>query len=248
MNVGVNRDPLASANGLACAWRDAAVDDVTQRLRDRGFPCVFARNAQKKDLVRFTFVDGADPEHLDRLADDIAAFLEDCRDWDGRVDSAPPLIVLFAPRITTGALTVRDYQDRGWWILRELHRRDPTPWPRAVPTNPEHPDWSMCFAGTAIFVNMSTPAHKHRRSRNLGRCLAFVINPRERFDVLAGPTPRGRKARAIIRQRIDAYDDLRRSTDLGFYGSGSLEWRQYEIQDTDPSAHPPRCPFLHDQA
>ena len=41
-----------------------------------------------------------------------------------------------------------------------MHRRDPAPWPVEIPISPEDPDWSMCFAGTPIFVNMSTPAHQ----------------------------------------------------------------------------------------
>ncbi|MGL4745272.1 MAG: YqcI/YcgG family protein [Dermatophilaceae bacterium] len=237
------RELLNAPDGLVRTWREEAVDDVIHRLVDSGFPCIFARNAQKKHLLRFAFVDGDEPKHLDRLTEDVLAFLDDCRGWDEHVDSAPPLVVLFAPRVTAGARTVREYHDRGWWVLREVHRRDPAPWPPSVPTRPDHAGWSLCFAGVPIFVNMSTPAHKHRRSRNLGRNLAFVVNPRERFDVLAGPTPRGHRARAVIRKRVDAYDDLRHSGDLGFYGSGSLEWHQYEIQDTDPPTHPAHCPF-----
>lgn len=238
-------DPSADST---LAWRDAAVGEVAQRLRHKGFPCVFARNAGKKGLVRFMFVEGFDPEELDHLAEHLKSFLDSCRDWDGRVDSAPPLVVLFAPQVTAGCRSVRDFQDRGWWVLRELHRRDPAPWPVEIPISPEDPDWSMCFAGTPIFVNMSTPAHQQRHSRNLGEHLAFVVNPRERFDTLAGPTPRGRRARAVIRQRVDIYDDLPHSGDLGTYGSGSLEWHQYEIQDVDPPTHPERCPFLGQQA
>lgn len=223
-------------------WRAAAVREIGRRLGDFGFPCIFSRNAFKKGLVQFVLVDAVDDRGLRDLAVALERYVLESRDWDGRVDSARPLVVLFSPALT-GRRTVRGYHAFGWEVLGRLHALDPGPWPESVSRDPEDPTWSMCFAGMPLFVNMSTPAHRRRRSRNLGDGLAFVVNPRERFDVLAGDTPRGRKTRETIRRRVDHYDDVPHSPDLATYGSGATEWQQYELLDDDATAHPPACPF-----
>jgi FPC/CPF motif-containing protein YcgG len=231
----------ADASAQTEVWRRAAMDDLGRRLAHPEFPCIFARNAHRKHLIRFIFVDALDHRHLRDLAASLAAYVEECREWDGRVNTANPLVVLFSNKAVS-AKSVPEFHDQGWRVLRRLHQLDPAPWPNGVATTTSHPDWSMCFAGMPLFVNMSTPAHRYRRSRNLGGSFAFVVNPRERFDALAGDTPRGRKTRATIRSRIDAFDDIPRSPALGTYGSGAMEWPQYALCD-DNTAVPGPCPF-----
>jgi N-omega-hydroxy-L-arginine synthase len=100
----------------------------------------------------------------------------------------------------------------------------------------------MCFAGMQLFVNMSSPAHARRHSRNLGRHLLFIINPRERFDVVAGETPEGARVRQVIRDRAAAYDGMSHAPALGKYLKGQLEWPQYALPD-DNETTPAACPF-----
>lgn len=95
-----------------------------------------------------------------------------------------------------------------------------------------------------LFVNISSPHHVARRSRSLGRHLALVINPRERFDVFAGDTLSGRNTRSKIRHRIEPFDRMPHAPQLGWFGTGSLEWSQYGLPD-DNFTVPTRCPFEH---
>jgi N-omega-hydroxy-L-arginine synthase len=242
--AGISLIDQAEALNQPPSWRASAVQDVAERLSDFRFPCIFSRNAFKKGTVQFVLVDQLGTCGMQALAAALEEFVRGSRDWDGRVDSARPLVVIFS-RSVTGERTLDGYHDFGWDVLQRLHALDPGPWPDAVSLDPQDPSWSMCFAGMPLFVNMSTPAHSRRRSRHLGRCFAFVVNPRERFDVLAGDTPRGRKTRETIRRRVDRYDDVPHSPDLAAYGSGATEWQQYEVLDDNASTHRPRCPFRH---
>ncbi|MFG3040214.1 YqcI/YcgG family protein [Streptomyces sp. NPDC048330] len=226
---------------IAEPWHRAAFAEVASRLSDPDFPCVFSRNAFRKGLLRLVFVEDADADGLDRLAEALAEYVALSAGWDGRLDTAYPLIVLFAPDIVRGG-SVAEYQAFGWRVLQGLHHRDPAPWPEDVGRDPGSASWSMCFAGMPLFCNMSSPAHEVRRSRNLGTHFALVVNPRERFDVFAGDTPSGRKVRANIRDRIHRYDGVPHSPQLGSYGVGALEWSQYGLSEGN-SESAGTCPF-----
>lgn len=223
-------------------WHLAAFHDVESRLTDAGFPCVFSRNAFRKQLVLFSFVEDAGPSGIRHLADALAEYVELSRDWDGQLDTAYPLVIAFSPEAVT-ARSVADYHAFGWAVLQELHHVDPAPWPSDVGQDPDSDSWSMCFNGMPLFVNMSTPAHRVRRSRNLGEHFVLVVNPRERFDVVAGDTPSGRKVRSNIRARIDRYDEAPRARQLGSYGVAGLEWWQYGLVE-DNVERSDQCPFV----
>jgi N-omega-hydroxy-L-arginine synthase len=100
----------------------------------------------------------------------------------------------------------------------------------------------MCFNGMPLFCNMSNPAHRVRRSRNLGEHFILVINPRERFDIFAGDSPSGRQVRSNIRNRIARYDGTPHSLQLGSYGNGGVEWSQYGLIE-DNIERTDKCPF-----
>ncbi|MET8042662.1 YqcI/YcgG family protein [Micromonospora sp. NPDC005215] len=226
-------------------WQRSAFDDLSFRLNDPEFPCIFSRNAFRKGIVNFIFVDSADEKGVRRLAEGLRRYVDRAVRWDGRLDTASPLVVAFAADAVQ-ARTVEGYHAFGWRILNDLHNLDPAPWPDEVATEPDSPEWSMCFNGMPLFCNMSSPAHRKRRSRNLGAHFAIVINPRARFDVFAGDTPSGHKVRANIRDRIDRYDGTPHSPHLSSYGSGALEWLQYSLAEAaDERAD--RCPFASGQ-
>jgi len=205
------------------------------------FPCPFSQAAAKNKRLLFSFIADATEKSLHQSAADLQAYLVRAAKWDGKVSSAEPLLMVFNPHFFK-ADTVTDYHAIGWKILQFWHDIDTTPWPSDVSSDPHSPFWAMCFAGVQIFVNMSNPAHQKRRSRNLGQALTFVINPRERFDRVAGDNPQGWKIREMVRDRIEAYDGLSHSPVLGSFEAGEIEWWQYGLTETNaPRAD--RCPF-----
>lgn len=232
----------SDAAKLPAGWQREAFDDIAKVVGETAnFPCVFGKNAFRKQLLRFIFVDDSDRDGIEYLACGLTEFVTLCQDWNGKLDTAYPLIVSFSRRAVS-ANSVEEYHKIGWQILQDLHAIDQEPWPEEIPRDPGSHEWSMCFNGMPLFFNMSCPAHKRRKSRNLGSGFKFVVNPRERFDVVAGDTPSGRKARANIRQRIRDYDGQAPCPQLGHYGSGSLEWRQYSVLDENRE-RTDSCPY-----
>ena len=224
------------------AWQQAAFGDVADRLaRPSDFPCTFSQNAFHRELLQFSFIDMPGETGFETGARDLFQYVEECRQWDGRVDSAKPLLMVFSENAARFERP-EQYHQLGWQALQYWHENDPVPWPDDVAVLPDQPFWSFCYAGMQLFVNMSTPAHIQRRSRNLGRCFTLVINPRERFDIVAGDTPEGGKVRARIRKRSAAYDGMPHSSLLGKYQKGELEWVQYALPEGN-SAKTGKCPF-----
>jgi N-omega-hydroxy-L-arginine synthase len=199
-------------------------------------------NAFRKKLLLFIFMDGVAEEDIQHLRRGLIEYVEISRNWDGSLASAYPLIVAFS-KDATNARSVADYHAFGWTILQKLHEVDPAPWPANVGADPNSPSWSMCFNGMPIFCNMSSPAHRVRRSRNLGEHFLLVINPRERFDVIAGDFPAGRKVRSNIRGRIARYDATPNCPQLASYEAGGIEWWQYGIIEENVERSD-KCPFV----
>ena len=222
-------------------WHRSVLDEVGSRLADPGFPCIFSRNAFRKRLLKFVFVENGAENGIRDLAEGLQEYVELSREWDGRLDTAYPLIVAF-PSDAVSAQSVEEYHAFGWRVLQELHEIDPVPWPEDVGRDPDSEFWSMCFNGMPLFCNMSSPAHRVRRSRNLGEHFILVVNPRDRFDIFAGDTSSGRKVRLNIRNRIHRYDGAPHARQLASYGSGAPEWSQYGLIE-DNIERTDTCPF-----
>jgi len=223
-------------------WRRVALGDLADRLTTPSdFPCTFSQNAFRRELLQFSFVDQTGEDGLAAAMGELGQYVEACQAWDGKVNSARPLLMIFS-HDAAGCQTLGQYHDLGWQALQYWHENDPSSWPEDVSVEPESSFWSFCFAGTQLFVNMSAPLHKRRKSRNLGRYFTLVINPRERFDIVAGFTPEGQRVRSKIRARAEVYDGLPHSPLLGSFQKGELEWVQYALAENNEPALT-TCPF-----
>lgn len=224
-------------------WHNVVMRALSERLSEPSeFPCLFSLKSYSRKLIKFAFVEDLSEASLEALAEALREFVALSRVWDGNVSTAHPLVVAFSQKATEGCASLEAYHAFGWRLLQSLHDRDRSPWPATIPHDPHNPYWSWCFGGMQLFVNMSAPAYKRRKSRNLGPNFLFVINPRERFDVVAGNDPVGHKLRDTVRSRIDAYDDYPYSHQLGHYQAGEIEWWQYCLSDENEERHD-KCPF-----
>lgn len=224
-------------------WRKTSFDAICAILEPPSdFPCYFSQHAFRKQNIVFIFIESTSDEDLSILSVELGYYLQRCDQWDGTIATAEPLLVLFNPdRVRSDS--VAGYHSLGWQILQYLHEHDPFDWPTNVARDPNKAFWSMCYRGVQLFVNMSNPAHKQRLSRNLGDSLCFVINPRERFDIVAGNDEHGWRVRRLIRDRVHAYDGIEHCPQLGSYNAGEIEWWQYGIFDTNVERQD-SCPFV----
>ena len=228
-------------------WAKASLEDFSSYLREPSkFPCNFARTAFRTNTLHFVFAGSdSDPLELARVRQGLREYLKTVSVMTGIEESMNVLVILFKPEVEEQALD--HYHRTAWHVMQDWVDNDPEPWPPEIPTDPEQPFWSLCFAGVPLFINVSAPAHRHRKSRNLGRSLALVTQPRAGFDLLAGPTPEGDKVRQRIRRQVEQYDGQPAPDVVGTYHRGDLEWKQYVFTDTNDEKLT-RCPLHIDAA
>jgi FPC/CPF motif-containing protein YcgG len=223
-------------------WAVAAYTELREKLLDSDFPCTFGTVAQRKGEILFAFVSQNRARKGRRaLRDALIQFTDLIRPLDSVTASLRPLAVLLGP--PRELVTIRQYFNHGWALLRWLHEHDPAPWPSQVPRDPDDPRWSFCFGGIPLFVTFKTPAHAQRRSRRITSAYLILFQAREGFDILAGNNEQGHAIRDSIRRKLVTYDAVPTSSALGYYGVfGNREWRQYFAADNSkPLAV--RCPF-----
>lgn len=213
------------------SWVRDAADEFERRLcaDETPFPCHFARIGLRRDAIRFTFVEDAnDPDSLDSLADSMRAFVACAPAIAGHTS-----LVAFVAQPREHDETAA-YHAWFWQLLGELRRRDRSPWPTTVPSQPEHAEWEFCFAGMTLFALGAGPTYRVRASRHTN-VITLAFQPRFVFDRAFATRAHYDRACARIRARVTRYDGGQPvHPALGAYGDpDTREWRQYVVPDTN---------------
>jgi FPC/CPF motif-containing protein YcgG len=234
-------DDLRAGHRLS-PWADAVYAELVAKVEDPSFPCTFGTLALRKGDLLVAFVETNDAESLRQgVCDRFIEYTDRMRSLDPVAASLHPLALFLPP--PAGVRTIEEYFAFGWSLLQWVHDRDSHPWPARVASDPDDPAWSYCFGGVPLFVNFKTPAHHQRRSRRMAGGYLLLIQTRDGFDVVAGNTPQGRRARGLIRQKLAAYDTIAPYPELAHFGTAdNREWKQYFVPDDNTPAHR-QCPF-----
>jgi FPC/CPF motif-containing protein YcgG len=197
---------------------------------DPDFPCNFAGPKLWRGFYRFAFLPDA---RTLPAAEQLGATLSDYLTWLATVPVADePYAVLIAFFEATPTLDEPEYRAVFERVLQRTNFYDPAPWPRHLPQDANHSESTFCFGGRELFVNANTPAHLHRRSRNLGPSLTLVIQPRDAFDKIANA-----KLRDGIRARIPKFDGIPASPEIGSFGDDrNREFNGYFLSDDNDEA------------
>lgn len=229
------------ADGEIPVWATDIFHSFQEDLlsESRPFPCVFGVEGFRKDKLRFVFLeDPRSEETLQALRDALVAYTETYQS----IDRLTSFVAFFKPDETLSSLP--EYHQQFWDILQYLHDHDPQPWPETIPADVTDPYWEFSFNGEPIFVVCNTPAHVERRSRKSSTFL-ITFQPRWVFEGLEGHTPKGQKARTVVRERLVKYDVVPPHPSLGSYGDEqNHEWKQYFLHDSNDTTLE-KCPFNH---
>lgn len=224
-------------------WAFRSMAGFTQAVLDPQFPCTFAAPGFWRGFYRYAFLPDA---RTLPAAEELAATLDEYLAW---LKTVPPgdepyaVLIAFIEPVT--GLNEHEYRANFEQLLQRANVHDQAPWPVHVPRDANHRESTFCFGGRELFVNANTPAHLHRRSRNLGASLTLVIQPRDAFDKIASG-----KLREGIRARIPKFDGIPASPEIGAFGDDrNREFNGYFLSDDNDEAQrrfeaTKVCPFL----
>jgi FPC/CPF motif-containing protein YcgG len=137
--------------------------------------------------------------------------------------------------------SIEHYHAKFWGILHRLVENDDISWPEKIPLEISDNHWEFCYAGEPIFVVCNTPAHVFRQSRR-SSVFTLLFQPRWVFDNILGTPEKASKAFSKVRDRLECFDAIPVSPDLGQYGvENVLESNQYFLNDENEAI---KCPFL----
>lgn len=203
-------------------WRMRFFNQFRENLNKLDFPCLFGRKAYQLGQCKILFV-GSKGEKLviEHLLQGFLQYTEFVKNTNIEERLLYPMIVF----VQFQNVQLSKQHAYAWEILQILHENDPNCWPETIPSDPESPNWSFCFNGIELFINISAPSHLLMKSRNLAESIVLVVNPRENFDKVANVKElSGQKIRQKIRDRVCKYNQ-------GFMPEtlDSLEWKQYQL-------------------
>ncbi|MET9315391.1 YqcI/YcgG family protein [Kribbella sp. NPDC003505] len=206
--------------------RRTLVAQFCETISAPGFPCFFARQALTSEQIVFAYAAGSS----DHVLNDCTLAL---RRLAARIRHAPELTGVLLVDVDD-CRTIDEDEAFAGKLLRHLIAASATRWPSDAPRDPSDPHWTLWIDGVGFFLNISTPRHTRRRSRNVGDAIAVIAQARATFDA---PAPSDPRVRGNIRRRIREYDSVPVHGALGRYGSpGTREIDQYFLGDGDSCA------------
>ena len=216
------------------SWQHAAFVDFSERIESRSspFPCHFGTAGFRKNELRFFFSDDGE---VSPIAQALEAYISTSR-------SCGPNTSFVVTLKTEKIASVSEYHQLFWSLLNGLGKYDKAPWPSHIPTEADQSAWEFCFAGEALFVVCTTPAHMQRKSR-YSSYFSMLFQPRWVFANILDTPEKAHKAFNSVRVLLKDYDNVAISPYLGMYGNpDNREHLQYFLSNDEA---PLGCPFKH---
>lgn len=203
------------------------VREFTGIVDAKDFPCIYSRVPFANGEIYFGMLDpGAVEESAVDLLRELCALIR-------RQPDAVAVLFLEAGGCER---TIDDDLRMAGAVVRAVMRADAADRPGEPRLQPADPAWTLSLAGVGLFLNFSSPAHRARRSRNVGSAFTVIAQARESFDRYGRSSDR---SRTEIRRRLAAYDDVPPHPALGRYGTPEArEALQYFLGD-DLTHHDP---------
>lgn len=211
-------------------WEDENKELILSQIGDNLFPCIFAKRAMEKNLITWVFCDYSDGGKN--------IFLKSLLDYTDFIKKTSVSDRILAPLlvvINANSENLEQQHKIAWLFVQYLIDENPMEWNNDISKDFNNHKWCLCFNNVQLFMNISASKHKELKSRNLGKDICLVINPREVFDVVAPhDKPKGLKIRNTIRDRVCKFNNTKTyPKELGFFGDeNNLEWRQYQLYET----------------
>jgi len=205
--------------------------DFIEKIDDEDYPCVGAKSALNTLQYRLgIYGQMAEAGTTRDLATDLKTYIQETIATDSQYMT---MVAVFTDELYSEI----DFENRLWAQLQSLHdiEKAQQAWDPQVSNDPEDPNFSFSFQGTAFFIVGLHP-YASRRSRNFQHC-AMAFNLHRQFEQLR-EADRFEKMKQVIRAREIKYDGTVNPM-LHDHGAG-LEAPQYSGREVGEEW---KCPF-----
>ncbi len=180
-------------------WLVRSYESFRERVLDDRYPCFFGTRAERRGEMFYSFASGDDWSVIS------AALAQFCALSRRPEHARSNLAVFFEPK--TEPLDHARFRSFCWDVLQYLHDSDGSP-SLDGEIDPSDPAWEFTAYGTQIFVVGCSPSYQNRHSRNLGPGIVLLFQPRNVFVDQVTKKEINREARAEVRRRLRAWDDI----------------------------------------
>jgi FPC/CPF motif-containing protein YcgG len=206
--------------------------EFIQRIDEQDYPCVGAKSALHTKQYRLgSFGKMGEHETTLRLAEALKTYIQETLSSSSKYMT---MVAVFDDEVTSEI----EFEEKLWKQLQALHDADrDAAWDPTVSNNPEDPNFSFSFNGSAFFVVGLHP-HASRKARKFSHP-AMAFNLHHQFEKLREDGVYD-KMKKVIREREIAFDGGINPM-LTDHGDG-LEAPQYSGRKVDANW---KCPFHH---
>jgi FPC/CPF motif-containing protein YcgG len=207
-------------------------EEFVRRIDATEYPCVGAKSALHTNQYRLgSYGKMGEHDTTLRLGEDLKTYIQETLASDSKYMT---MVAAFEDEVTSEI----DFEQKLWKQLQALHDMDgDAPWDPSVSNDPDDPNFSFSFNGSAFFVVGLHP-HASRKARKFDQP-AMAFNLHHQFEKLRESGVYD-KMKKVIREREIAFDGEINPM-LTDHGNG-LEAPQYSGRKVDSSW---KCPFHH---
>lgn len=206
--------------------------EFIERIDATDYPCVGAKSALHNKQYRLgSYGKMGEPDTTLRLAEALRTYIAETISSNSRYMT---MVAVFDDEVTSEI----DFEQKLWTQLQALHDVDrDTAWDPTVSNNPQDPNFSFSFNGSAFFVVGLHP-DASRKARKFSKT-AMAFNLHHQFEKLREDGIY-EKMKKVIRERETTFDGGINPM-LTDHGQG-LEAPQYSGRKVDAGW---KCPFHH---
>lgn len=154
-------------------WVVQSFTELDDNLNKKDFPCLLGIIAHRKQLTKVGFIEKGESYIGLKMSKIMQEYLNILRSLDDKEHKGLlPLIVFMELK---DELSLEDTHHSAWDLLTKTHQYDPSEWIKEIPKNSASPNFAYCFDGEIWFVNVSSPFHNERKSRNLGSSIVLAM-------------------------------------------------------------------------
>lgn len=186
-------------------WVIKSFNEFNENINKKDFPCLLGIIAHRKQLTKVGFIENNEPNIGLKMSKIVREYLDILRSLENKEQKGLLPLIIFLELSDEKSLEDTHYS--AWNALTKAHEYDPSEWIKDIPKDSSSPNFAYCFDNEIWFVNVSSPFHDKRKSRNLGSSIVLAMQTLSGSNCFYKDFDDKLTWQKKIRERTKKYDD-----------------------------------------